>query len=659
MVASVLSVSGLMVLSPLSPASPARADVTAGDLVFAQDTLNGEGQETAIHIMRLSGSTETQLSNLPNDQAQFPDVSSDGSRIVFVDTQVTENDADECIGGGQGIWVMNSDGTDATQLTFPDCAASGSANFTDYNPMWSHDGTQIVFARSYYDSTYGNVTRIYSMNADGTNVQDLTPSDIDDEQPVWSPDGTKIAYDSIDGYGDRTVYVMDANGSNAHVVDPETDCSGGSYPQWTSTNTMFVLVGRNSACDWSMHLAEITSSDSFSDATGSTETDIGTFTAGSTAENLQMSADASTAYMDSGNGHVYSMDVASSSTSSDLMSDSEFNSEPSPVDATWPNASTKTIVALGDSVAAGEGIDYDWQWNGSGWALDGSNSPSWMDTTPAMGGNYQGCHESGLGYPNQLSLNGGNFQVYNMACTGASALNGILTGYTAGGDSVPAQLGWGGSSGDCPGCSSPSSQFNSLNPDIVTLTVGADDISFASWLEDCYFTEPDCNTSDNTTTIDGQISEAGTYLSRVLAELNRWAGTKSKTLQVYVTNYYNPYDTSDTSCIDVNNDNGFPGISVSGSGSDLTWIEDGLSSLNSEISTQVSSASGDSNLSVHLVDISNVMSGHQLCTSDPWVYGPSMDYPGGGDWGTNPAAIHPTPEGQQAIADAVNTAITG
>lgn len=49
------------------------------------------------------------------------------------------------------------------------------------------------------------------------------------------------------------------------------------------------------------------------------------------------------------------------------------------------------------------------------------------------------------------------------------------------------------------------------------------------------------------------------------------------------------------------------------------------------------------------------MSGHTFCTTDPWVYGPSIDYPDGSHWGVQPypAPMHPTPEGQLAIYKAI------
>ena len=56
-----------------------------------------------------------------------------------------------------------------------------------------------------------------------------------------------------------------------------------------------------------------------------------------------------------------------------------------------------------------------------------------------------------------------------------------------------------------------------------------------------------------------------------------------------------------------------------------------------------------------------IMEGHKFCSTDPWVYGPSIVVPavaGGSDGGDNPAPFHPTPAGQQAIADRVLTALS-
>ena len=57
----------------------------------------------------------------------------------------------------------------------------------DSAPAWSPDGRQIAF-----ESTMDGDREIYVMNADGTNVRQLTHNTLWDEGPAWSPDGTQV-----------------------------------------------------------------------------------------------------------------------------------------------------------------------------------------------------------------------------------------------------------------------------------------------------------------------------------------------------------------------------------------------------------------------------------------------------------------------------------
>jgi Tol biopolymer transport system component len=64
------------------------------------------------------------------------------------------------------------------------------------------------------------------MNADGTNVQQLTDNDHYDENPVWSPDGTRIAFES-DRDGGWEIFVMNADGTNVVTTNQR-----GMNPVW-------------------------------------------------------------------------------------------------------------------------------------------------------------------------------------------------------------------------------------------------------------------------------------------------------------------------------------------------------------------------------------------------------------------------------------------
>lgn len=189
-----------------------------------------------IWTMKLDGSEKHQLTDL-GGRATFPDFSPDGSKILFTwaaigsaDANLFEVNADgtglvqlttspsndvlgafspdgrrivfasDRTGTGQ-IWVMNANGSNATQLTFDDA-------WKDQVPDWSPDGSKIAYAA-------GDPGDILVMNADGSNQHTIVGGPTDDFGSTWSPDGGQIAFIRFD---DRTVYVANADGSDVHAV---------------------------------------------------------------------------------------------------------------------------------------------------------------------------------------------------------------------------------------------------------------------------------------------------------------------------------------------------------------------------------------------------------------------------------------------------------
>lgn len=160
-----------------------------------------------VFLMNADGSDQTRLTE-NNFQDALADISPQG-RIVF------NTNRDE---GDHEIYDMNADGTDQRRLTF----SPGE----DAHPIYSPDGSKIVF-HSRRTSTNPQVTNnldIFVMDADGSNVQQLTFTDAFEFFPVWSPDSTKIAFTGNTLNPNQfDVYVMDADGSNVVQV---TDSPG-------------------------------------------------------------------------------------------------------------------------------------------------------------------------------------------------------------------------------------------------------------------------------------------------------------------------------------------------------------------------------------------------------------------------------------------------
>jgi Tol biopolymer transport system component len=151
---------------------------------------------------------------------RYPSYSPDGTQIAFRgDLDLAEPSGDE------EIYVMNADGTNVRQLT-------SNADF-DSAPSWSSDGKQIVFERApagtFTPGTEAQEKDVYVMRADGTHVQRLTDSPGLDEGPEFSPDATKIVFSSARD-GQQELYVMDADGTNPRRLtdNPARDES----PDW-------------------------------------------------------------------------------------------------------------------------------------------------------------------------------------------------------------------------------------------------------------------------------------------------------------------------------------------------------------------------------------------------------------------------------------------
>ena len=113
------------------------------------------------------------------------------------------------------IYVMNADRTDVVNIT--------NHEAHDSFPAWSPDGKKIAFV----STRDGHALDVCVMKADGTNVVNLTKFWSAEYDPVWSPDGKKIAFVS-DRHGNSEIYVMNADGTDvvnitkheAHNYDP-------------------------------------------------------------------------------------------------------------------------------------------------------------------------------------------------------------------------------------------------------------------------------------------------------------------------------------------------------------------------------------------------------------------------------------------------------
>ncbi len=112
-------------------------------------------------------------------EATFP---GQNGKIAFASGRTTGEEVNNPEGDFE-IFTMNRDGTSLEQLT--ENAA------LDFDPEWSPNGQRIAF-----QSDRNSFSDIFVMNADGSSQTNVTDNQSFDRSATFSPDGKKIAFDS-------------------------------------------------------------------------------------------------------------------------------------------------------------------------------------------------------------------------------------------------------------------------------------------------------------------------------------------------------------------------------------------------------------------------------------------------------------------------------
>lgn len=182
-------------------------------IAFSSD--RGDDYDFNIYVMNSDGTDVTQVTDAPGDEAETK-WSPDGKKIGFT-TEANEKFT---------LSVMNSDGTEFT--TIRKGPSPGYIGMSD----WSPDGSRIVFV---VDKSYtGGQIDTFVMNEDDTCVKQLTDVSGDDATARWSPDGKKILFGSNRKGSGR--YLMNPDGTDVERILQEPPSVAGAdalRPAWS------------------------------------------------------------------------------------------------------------------------------------------------------------------------------------------------------------------------------------------------------------------------------------------------------------------------------------------------------------------------------------------------------------------------------------------
>jgi Tol biopolymer transport system component len=169
-----------------------------------------------IYLVDVATGVETRLTNDgANDINPF--WHPDGDKLIF------QSDRED------GLWQIYELDVTTMEVT----KLSDGAGY-DHDASYSFNGEMIVF-RSYRDGA--ELSAVYVMNADGTDVRQISVPDGDATNAVFSPDDSVVAYQS-DADGDLDIYVYEFSSEQTRLL---TDNEIADYaPTWYCESTTII-----------------------------------------------------------------------------------------------------------------------------------------------------------------------------------------------------------------------------------------------------------------------------------------------------------------------------------------------------------------------------------------------------------------------------------
>ena len=181
-----------------------------------------------LYEMNLADSSVKQLTDRLG-VLNAPEISPDGTKIVFMHW-IAATDRYE-------VWIMGRDGKNPHRLF----------NLTAWDPTWSPDGKQVLFA-----SNRGGPNELWVANLDGSGLKQVSNLPDLRGRSDWSSDGQHIVTYS-GGTWAHDVYVMNADGTDQHRISkPGGNAQGAAFSpdgQWVTFTAYYDKMNDIHGCE--------------------------------------------------------------------------------------------------------------------------------------------------------------------------------------------------------------------------------------------------------------------------------------------------------------------------------------------------------------------------------------------------------------------------
>lgn len=174
-----------------------------------------------LQIYRMTSTGDDAQLIIPQDELEMqgPAWSPDGQRIAFYASIGLSTKPAD-------IYIMNADGTNIVNIT-------NTIETDDRYATWSPDGNYLIFHSNQPGEVDGSEDyELYSVDLETGTIEQLTFNNAHDLGPDWSPDGAKIAFHSYSN--DRSyIYLINPDGSGRQQIDPDNITNNAFYATWS------------------------------------------------------------------------------------------------------------------------------------------------------------------------------------------------------------------------------------------------------------------------------------------------------------------------------------------------------------------------------------------------------------------------------------------